>query len=210
MERKYLVKNTTYCNFALLLARGEGLNWRYIILIDIHFLAFISATWAHFKERWFRGHILRFFPSPALAAGRRCAESFALHLGGHVPPNSLSTREGPLILSVSELHRMCWSWTSTSISRCFSLPEEGVAFFHLVHCRIVLVYRPAGTSYPSVPRVNGRGGPHLTDLDLHASAVHHGQGGRLLTLVLLPYVVKDLSHCILFLLSRIHTFLWSF
>ena len=70
----------------------------------------------------------------------------------------------------------------------------------------MFVHRPSGTAYPPVPRVHGRGGTHPPDLDLYTRSVHHGQGRRLLTLLLLPYVVKDLSHCILFLLNRIFVF----
>ena len=70
----------------------------------------------------------------------------------------------------------------------------------------MFVHRSSGTAYPPVPRVHGRGGTHPPDLDLYTRSVHHGQGRRLLTLLLLPYVVKDLSHCILFLLNRIFVF----
>lgn len=44
---------------------------------------------------------------------------------------------------------------SCSLSRCLSVPQEGVTVLYSLHCWSLLLYSSAGPTDPSVPRAHG-------------------------------------------------------
>lgn len=61
------------------------------------------ADGAHSEARRLGGHCLQFLPSGSLEGRGRCIKPVTLHLGGDLPPHTLSSGERQPLLSLSSL-----------------------------------------------------------------------------------------------------------